>query len=124
MSARVRCCVVLALALACAACESCPPAWASHPPERADALYASGACGKVFVDAAARDVALTRAARRIADLLGLDVERRLSVVSADGRLFVEALLPSGPTHALDGLELVDEAVCDDTTFVLVRLPRG
>jgi len=104
-------------------CASCPPAWAQSPPEAADALYASGTCGKVFVDADARQIALTRAARRLADRLGLDVEPRLAVVFADGRLFVEAVTPEGPTDALEGLELADQAVCDDVTFVLVRLPR-
>lgn len=119
--------LVLAFGLAAGAssagCASCPPAWADSPPEAADALYASGTCGKVFVDADARQIALTRAARHLADRLGLDVEPRLAVVYADGRIFVEALTPAGPTDALDGLELADEAVCDDVTFVLVRLPR-
>jgi hypothetical protein len=109
-------------AVALAGCSACPPAWVERPPESRAALYASGRCGDVYVDADARNVALTRAARRLAELLGLDIEPRLTVVHADGRLFVEALTPAGPTHALDGLELVDEAVCDDVTFVLVRLP--
>jgi hypothetical protein len=116
--------VAAALAGAGAGCTACPPAWAERPPEDGEALYATGACGEVFVEADARNIALTRAARRLADRLGLDVESRLSVVCADGHLFVEALLPTGPTRALDGLQLVDEAVCGTTTFVLVRLPRG
>jgi hypothetical protein len=116
--------VRLALLLFAAACGSCPPAWVASPPQATDALYASGTCGEVFVDADARNIALTRAARRLADRLGLDVEARLSVVFLDGRLFVEALTPAGPTAALDGLQLVDEAVCEGTTCVLVRLPHG
>jgi hypothetical protein len=113
-----------ALLAAAAACGSCPPAWVGHPPQEAGWLYAEGRCGKVFVDADARRIALTRAARVVADELGLDVERRLSVTEADGKLWVEALGPEGPLHALDTLELVDEAECEGTHFVLVRLARS
>ena len=113
----------LVAALLTAACTLCPPGWLEHSPTSPDWLYASGSSGKVFVEAKARDVALTRAARRIADALGLDVEERLSVVERDGRLFTEALGPDGPLDALDGLELVDEVECDGVTHVLVRLPR-
>ena len=113
-----------AILMSLAACAACPPGWVERPPQAADALYASGTCGDVFVEADARNIALTRAARRLADELGLNVEPRLSVIFADGRLFVEALTPAGPTSALDGLQLVAEAVCRRTTCVLVRLPRG
>jgi hypothetical protein len=114
----------LLAALLLSGCGACPPRWLEHPPEEREALFATGSCGEVMVDADALQVALVRAARRIADRLGLDVEPRLSVVHADGRLFVEALTPDGPTGALDGLQLVDSAECDDVTHVLVRLPRG
>ncbi len=113
----------LVLCVSSVGCASCPPAWVDSPPESDDALYASGSCGEVFVDADARQIALTRAARRLADRLGLDVEPRMAVVYADGRLFVEAVTPGGPTDALDGLQLVEQVVCDHVTFVLVRLPR-
>ncbi len=114
--------LLLAMA-ACSACHSCPPAWSQSPPQEAGWLYAAGRSGEVFVDADARHLALTRAARELADQLGLDVERRLSVVASDGRLFVEALGPDGPRHELDALELVDEAECDGVRWVLVRLAR-
>ena len=116
---------LLLLAAGCTVgCGSCPPGWSlSPPPDASGWLYAAGRCGEVFVEAEARDVALTRAARVLADRLGLDVERRLSVMASDGRLFVEALGPDGPLHALDGLELADEARCDGVLHVLVRLRR-
>jgi hypothetical protein len=110
-------------ALLLTACATCPPGWAADVPEDNGWLHAAGSSGEVFVEADARNVALTRAARRIADVLDLDVERRLSVVFADGRLFVEAVGPDGPLHDLDELQLVDQAECGGTTWVLVRLPR-
>jgi hypothetical protein len=112
-------CAVLAAALA--SCGSCPPGWMEHPPDQPGWLLASGSCGEVFVGADARSIALTRAARRLADRLGLDVEQRLSVVKKDDRLFVEAWGPQGPVHDLDGLQLVDEAKCRKSTYVLVRI---
>lgn len=116
--------LLLAAAGCAGGCGACPPDWSLRPPPDGSGwLYASGRCGEVFVDAEARDVALTRAARVLADRLGLDVERRLSVVASDGRLFVEALGPDGPLTALDGLQLADEAVCDGVVHVLVRLRR-
>ncbi|MHC5210796.1 MAG: hypothetical protein ACYTG2_08775 [Planctomycetota bacterium] len=93
-------------------------------PDREGYLLASGSCGEVYVEAEARDVALTRAARRLADVLDLDVEGRLSVVWIDDRLYVELIGASGPSDALDALELVDEVRCDGVTHVLVRLPRS
>jgi hypothetical protein len=114
---------VLSLLLGAAAgCTSCPPDWLDDPPESDSWWYASGSCGEVFVEADARDVALTRAARILADRLGLDVERFLGVAMRDDRLFVEALGPQGPVADLDALELVDEAHCDEVVHVLVRLP--
>ena len=115
--------LLLAIAAVAVGCSTSPPTWAGHPPEEDGWLYADGRCGKVFVDADARRLALTRAARVIADRLGLDVERRLSVTASEGKLFVEALGPDGPLHDLDALELVDEAECDGTAYVLVRLRR-
>jgi hypothetical protein len=116
------------LAFACAgllaaACTLCPPSWLEHPPISPDWIYASGSSGEVFVEAEAHDVAATRAARRIAEALGLDVEARLSVVERDGRLFAEAIGPSGPLDVFDGLELVSEVECEGVTHVLVRLRR-
>ena len=110
-------------ALLVAACTACPPGWLEHPPASDEWIYASGSSGEVYVEARARDVALTRAARRIADALGLDVEERLSVVERDGKLFSEAVGPDGPIDTLQGLELVDEVECDGVTHVLVRLRR-
>ena len=110
------------LALALAACRACPPDWAGSPPERDGLLVAVGHAGPVFVEAEARRVALARAARGIADRIGIDVERRLSVTESDGKLFVEAIGRDGPTAALDGLRLLDEASCDDEAWVLVGLP--
>jgi len=112
------------LAAGCAGgCSACPPAWAAQAPEEAGWLYAAGRCGEVFVEAEARHVALARAARVLADRLGLDVERRLSVVASGDTLHVEAVGAAGPHHGLDGLELVDEARCDGELHVLVRLRR-
>lgn len=113
---------LLLLVAACSGgCHACPPAWAGHPPQKPGWLYADARAGDVFVDADARNLALTRAARVLADRLGLDVERRLSVVASDGQLFVEALGSDGPLHELDALELVDEAECSGVMWVLVRL---
>jgi hypothetical protein len=106
-----------------AACSTCPPAWVEHVPVESGWRYAAGSSREVFVEADARDVALGRATRRLAEALQLDVERRLSVTWADGRLFVEAIGPDGPLHDLDALELVDQAECEGTTWVLVRIPR-
>ena len=122
MSARPRAALLLLVAALAGGCRSGPPSWAGHPPQQPGWLYAEGRCGEVFVDADARRLALTRAARVLADQLGLDVERRLAVVpSPDDQLFVEALGPEGPLHALDTMELVDEAKVDGVTYVLVRL---
>lgn len=104
-------------------CTSCPPAWLERVPEQPGYLLASGSCGEVYIEAEARDIALTRAARRLADALALDAEGRLSVVWLDERLFVELVGASGRSEALDGLQLVDEARCDGVVHVLVRLPR-
>lgn len=113
----------LCAALLAAACTLCPPSWLERPPSSDDWIYAAGSSGEVFVEAEAREVALTRAARRLADALGVNVEERLSVVERDDVLFVEAVGPDGPLDVFDGLELVDEAECGGVKHVLVRLPR-
>ncbi len=128
---RVRMPTVL-LVLLCAgvmpACTSCPPAWAGTTPEAVEWTYGVGEAGEVFVDADAVNVALTRAARSISAALGLDVERRLSVVLVEGKLFVEAYGPEGRVSVLDDLELVELTECDDAraegrrVYVLLRLP--
>jgi hypothetical protein len=106
-----------------AACQACPPPWLARLPEQEGYLLAHGSCGEVYVEADARDVALVRAARRLADALGLDAEERLSVTWHDGRLFVELIGASGPSGALDDMQLVDEVRCDGVVHVLVRVPR-
>jgi len=111
------------LATLLAACSACPPTWAARPADRPGLLVAAGRAGAVFVEAEARSVALVRAARVLAERLGLDVETRLSVHESDGRLFVEAVGAGGPTSALDGLVLLDVETCGDETHVLVGLPR-
>jgi len=105
------------------ACSSCPPAWVEHLPQDPGWIYGAGTCGRVFVDVDATALALSRAARGIADALGLDVERRLSVRRLDGRLFVEAVGPQGPLADLDALQLVELVQCDETVHALLRLPR-
>ena len=112
-----------ALAAALTGCRACPPDWLEHPPRQAGYLLATGSCGEVHVEAEARDVALTRAAFRIADALGVDAEGGLSAVWVDGRVFVELIGRDGPSETLAALELVDLARCDGVTHVLVRLPR-
>lgn len=115
---------LLCAVLLVAACRACPPRWLERLPEQEGHLLATGSCGEVYVDAEARDVALTRAARRLADALGVDAEVRLSATWLDGRVWVELVGASGPSDALDALELVDVVRCDGATHVLVRLPRG
>ncbi len=112
-------CILVTMA---AGCRACPPGWVSDPPERQGWIHAAGSSGDVYVEADATALALTRAARAISERLGLDVERRLSVVYADGRLFVEAVGADGPSSALDRLEFLDSTRCDERTWVLVRLP--
>ncbi len=123
--------VVLAAGLAFATgCAACPPGWAATTPSDGAYLYGVGQSGEVFVEADAVNIALTRAARAIADGLGLDVETRLSVVRVEERLFVEAWTAEGPTDALDGLELMELVECSDPlgdgrrVYVLLRLPAG
>ena len=122
--------LLLAGALALSAgCAACPPSWAATAPSDGAYHYGVGQSGEVFVEADALNIALTRAARSIADALGLDVETRLSVVLVEQELFVEAWTPRGPTDALDDLQLVDRAVCADPDggeriWVLLRLPAG
>lgn len=113
--------VVLAL-FSAAGCQTCPPSWVDAPPTEAGWLFASGRCDKVFVDADPTTLALGRAARRLADQLGLVLEARLSVRHLDGRLFVEAAGADGRVDALDELELVDLVNCDGTVYALLRLP--
>lgn len=105
-------------------CSACPPSWVDEPPVRSGYLHAAGHCGDVYVEADETSIALARAARRLCDELDLDVNEWLSVVLADGRLYVEAVGPDGPLHDLDDLELVDLRECGGQTFVLVRLPVG
>lgn len=106
-----------------AACSSCPPGWAEEPPARDGFLYAAASSGALLGPDEAT-VATTRALRVLADELGLDVERRLSVVEADGRLWVEAV-GHDAVHdaAFEGVEVVDRHECDGRTHVLVRVPR-
>jgi hypothetical protein len=103
-------------------CTSCPPTWLDAPPSVPGWLFASGQCGEVFVDADATSLALSRAARRLADDLDLVVEQRLSVRQLDGRLFVEVADDEGLVHALEGLELVELVHCNGTVYALLRLP--
>lgn len=114
---------LLFLALHLAACQSCPPSWAGSLSDEGAFIVSAGECGEVFVDADAETLALTRAARRLADHLGLDVERRLIVVLAGGRLQVEAVGAAGPTTSLSTLELVALVRCDGRVYAQVRLPR-
>jgi hypothetical protein len=114
----------LGLALGLGACSSCPPDWAEQVPEKAGWIYAAGTCGEVFVDGDAQHLALARAARRLADALGLDFEHRLSVRHIDGHLFVEAIGPAGPSDALEQLELVELVSCGRRVHALLRLPRS
>lgn len=109
-------------ALLLGACGSCPPAWVAAPPQVDGWRHASGSAGEVFVDADAVTLALTRAARRLGDDLGLDLERRLAVTLADDRLWVDAEGPAGPVSALDALQLVEVVRCGRDTHVLVKLP--
>ncbi len=122
MTAAARLPAVL-LALVVGACTSCPPDWIEDPPRSDRWLYGAGTAGEVFVDADGKALALSRAARVIADALGLDVERRLSVRDVRGRLFVEAVGPDGPVDALDALELVEVVSCERRVHALLRLPR-
>jgi len=110
-----------ALALGASGCQSCQPPWAGSLELRDGFRYAAASAGEVFVDADATDLALTRAARRLADALGLDVERRLAVTLRDGQLSVEAWGPDGPLQDLDGLELVELRRCGADLHARVRL---
>jgi hypothetical protein len=114
--------LVLAVLLAAGGCSACPPRWADALSVDDTHAWAAASCGEVFVEADDTRLALTRAARRLADHLGLDVERRLSVVLLDGSLYVEAVGSDGPVDGLDGLELVDQVTCSGRTHVRLRLP--
>ena len=103
-------------------CHGCPPTWYETLPSESGWLFAAGHCGEVFVDADSTTLALGRAARRLADELGLQVEQRLSVRQLDGRLFVEAADAGGLVDSLDSLELVDLVSCDGEVYALLRLP--
>ncbi|MFT7465498.1 MAG: hypothetical protein ACI9EF_003867 [Pseudohongiellaceae bacterium] len=121
------------LLLVASGCSSCPPEWADEAPMEDTAhddgyRYAAASVGELSVHLDAINLALTRATRRLADALGLDVEGRLSVVRAGGLLFVEARssAASGNTviSELDGLELVELRNCDSRTYARVRLAVG
>ena len=116
---KVVCLAVLALALS--GCRSCPPDWADRVELVDGYRYASASVGELSVEVDPADLALTRAARRLADALDLDVERRLSVVHSGEILFVEALGRAGPVYELDDLEFVELARCGDRTHARVRL---
>lgn len=121
--ARVTSAACLALLLwAGVGCHGCPPDWYRTPPSESGWLFAAGRCGEVFVDADPTTLALGRAARSLADQLGLRPERRLSVRHLDGRLFVEAADDEGLVDSLDRVELVDLVDCDGTIYALLRLP--
>ena len=105
-----------------AGCQSCPPDWVSAPPQESGWRYAAGTCHEVFIDADRTALALSRAARVLADELGLVLEQRLSVRHLDGRLFVEAVGADGLVADLDDLELVDLVTCGEAVHALVRLP--
>ncbi len=104
------------------ACTSCPPSWVAHTPSAPGWIYGAGQCAEVFVDADRTALALSRAARVLADDLGLALEQRLSVRYLDGQLFIEAVGEDGPVDALAGLELVHLTTCEETVYALLRLP--
>lgn len=113
------------LLLAGSGCTSCPPTWAEGAAAlqaRDGRLWAAASAGQVFVDADATQLALTRAARRLADALGLDVEGRLSVVWLDERLFVEAFDSAGRPVDLTGLELAALVDCGGRTYARLSMP--
>jgi len=113
--------VALSMCLLCA-CHTCPPGWADGVGTEDGRAWAAASAGEVFVDADATRLALTRAARRLAEHLGLDVQTRLSVLLADEQLFVEAVGTAGPIDGLDGLELMALLQCDGRTYARVGLP--
>jgi hypothetical protein len=114
--------LVAALALvSLSACSSCPPDWADRIELVDGYRYASASVGELSVDVDPTHVALTRAARRLADALGIDVENRLSVVRSGEQLFVEARGAAGVVHELDALEFVELAHCGPRTHARVRL---
>lgn len=121
----VRAACIAALAWTLAACSSCPPDWAEQVALHDGYHYAAGSVGELSVDVDAVDLALTRAARRLADVLGLDVEGRLVVVRAGDLLFVEARGSGADggavVDALAGLELVELSRCGSRTHARVRL---
>ena len=117
---------MVALALASLGCAGCPPDWADQVARHDGYHYAAASVGELTVDIDPVDLALIRAARRLADALGLDVEGRLSVTRDGEFLFVEARSSRAAgglaVEDLAGLELVEVARCGTRTHAQVRLP--
>jgi len=115
--------LALSLTLFASCAASCPPHWLAELPDDEAYAYAAGSCGLLGLEIAPERVALTRAARALAERLGVDVSRQLSVTRVEGELVVEAYGDAGRSDALEGLELVSSARCGERVHVLVRLPR-
>jgi len=117
---------LLALTLSLSGCAGCPPSWAEQVSRHDGYHYAAASVGELTVAIDAVDLALSRAARRLADELGLDVEGRLAVTRDGDQLFVEARSSRGAgaelIDDLSGLELVEVARCGARTHAQVRLP--
>lgn len=126
MSQRVRVPLGLAcLAVLLSACSAtCPPSWLGTPPDESGWHYAAGSCGLLGLEIRPERVALTRAARTLAERLGLDVDTHFAVTRVGERLMIEAYGAAGRSDALDALEFVESARCGERVHVLVRLPSG
>jgi hypothetical protein len=112
---------LVALILFAGGCSSCPPDWADRVELSDGYRYASASVGQLSVNVDPANLALTRAVRRLADALELDVERRLSVVHSGESLFVEAYGSAGQVHEFDELEFVELVRCGERTHARVRL---
>lgn len=113
------CAALLALTNGCA---SCPRPWFDELPEEPDFVYAAASVGELGLALSGESVALSRAARALAEQLGLEVTSS-SVTRLGQGLVVEVAGPSGVHAELEPLELVDQARCAGRVHVLVRLPR-
>lgn len=114
--------LLAALLLLGPGCAGCPRAWFDELPEQAGFVYAAASVGELGLTLSGEQVALSRAARALAETLGLEVSSS-SVVRLGDALIVEVAGPSGVHAELEALELVETARCDGRVHVLVRLRR-
>jgi hypothetical protein len=110
------------------------PDWMAHRPVHPDFLYGVGTCGRTREPEQARILAIERAVWEVCSQARghFDGEIEFDEEYANGTVSLRILRQGRVQHALDGVQLIDEAFFQrskegfrqDTVVVLVRIPRS